>query len=162
MRRMKSKIGDIFVVKIDTRTKKFFQYVANDLTQLNSDVIRAFKKQYLVLDNPSLSDIVKDEIDFFAHCVTETGLSLNRWTIVGNSSDLGGLDMLFRDSEDYSRPEITVSKKWWVWRINEDQRRVGVLKGESRNSEIGIVVRPDSIVHRMRTGEYDFAYPRVE
>ena len=43
-------------VKIDENRKKYFQYIANDLTQLNSDVIRAFRKEYSASDNPELSD----------------------------------------------------------------------------------------------------------
>ena len=39
-----AKIGDVFVVKVDDKSKKYFQYIISDLTQLNSDVIRAFKK----------------------------------------------------------------------------------------------------------------------
>lgn len=41
-----TKIGDIFCVKLDNNRKKHLQYVASDLTQLNSDVIRVFKIVY--------------------------------------------------------------------------------------------------------------------
>lgn len=44
MKRVLTKIGDVFEVKIDETSKKYFQYIANDMTQLNSDVIRGFKK----------------------------------------------------------------------------------------------------------------------
>lgn len=58
MARVVTKIGDVFEVKLDENTKKYFQYVANDLTQLNSDVIRAFKKKYPVDESPDLKDVV--------------------------------------------------------------------------------------------------------
>jgi hypothetical protein len=44
--RISTKIGDVFSAKIDGNTKKYFQLIAFDLTQLNSDVIRGFKKVY--------------------------------------------------------------------------------------------------------------------
>lgn len=44
MVRVVTKVGDVFSVKLDNEMKKYFQLIAFDLTQLNSDVIRAFKK----------------------------------------------------------------------------------------------------------------------
>jgi hypothetical protein len=46
MARIRTKIGDVFSVPLDNINKKYFQYIPNDLTQLNSDVIRAFVKRY--------------------------------------------------------------------------------------------------------------------
>jgi len=45
-KRIVTKIGDIFSVVLDNGNKKYFQYVANDLTQLNSDVIRSFNAKF--------------------------------------------------------------------------------------------------------------------
>ena len=42
MVRVTTKIGDIFSVNINETEKKYFQLIAFDQTQLNSDVIRAF------------------------------------------------------------------------------------------------------------------------
>ena len=67
MARANTKIGDVFSVKIDNHSKKYFQYIISDLTQLNSDVIRAFKKVYLIDTNPDLSEIVNGEVEFYAH-----------------------------------------------------------------------------------------------
>ena len=53
MERANTKIGDVFSVKIDDNRKKYFQFVISDLTQLNSDVIRAFKKVYPKEDYPA-------------------------------------------------------------------------------------------------------------
>ena len=161
MARANTKIGDVFSVKIDDNSKKYLQYIISDLTQLNSDVIRAFKKVYPIDANPELSEIVKGEIEFYAHCVTKWGIKLGYWEKVGNIADVGKTDhILFRDSGDYGNPQIKVSQDWWVWKINEDQKRVGKLIGENQKAEIGLVINPESIVYRMRTGEYDFkAYP---
>lgn len=50
-----TKIGDVFSAKTDEKTKKYFQLIAYDLTQLNSDVIRVFKERYPINSNPDLS-----------------------------------------------------------------------------------------------------------
>ncbi|WP_223255422.1 hypothetical protein [Flavobacterium sp. LM4] len=53
-----TKIGDIFSVKISENSKKCFQLIALDLTQLNSDVIRAFKNEYPINSSPDVLEIV--------------------------------------------------------------------------------------------------------
>ena len=45
MKRIVTKIGNVFSVKLNESKKKYFQYVANDIYQLNSSVIRVFKKE---------------------------------------------------------------------------------------------------------------------
>lgn len=160
MARANTKIGDVFSVKIDN-SKKYFQYIVSDLTQLNSDVIRAFKKVYPINANPDLSEVVSGEVEFYAHCVTKLGLKMGYWESVGNISNVGNFDnVLFRSSGD--NPQTRVSQNWWVWKINEEQKPVGKLVGENRKAEIGSVIPPDSIVHRMQTGKYDFVYPEFE
>lgn len=161
MARANTKIGDVFSVKIDDNSKKYLQYIVSDLTQLNSDVIRAFKKVYPINANPDLSEIVNGEVEFYAHCVTKLGLKMGYWESVGNISNVGNFDnVLFRSSGD--NPQTRVSQNWWVWKINEEQKPVGKLAGENRKAEIGSVIPPDSIVHRMQTGKYDFVYPDFE
>lgn len=166
MARINTKIGDVFSVKIDNN-KKYFQYIVSDLTQLNSDVIRAFKKVYPINAHPDLSEIVNGEVEFYAHCVTKLGLKMGYWESVGNISDVGKTDhILFRDTNDAGSipgEQIKISHKWYVWKINDnDFMRVGKLVGENRKAEIGSVIPPDSIVHRMQTGKYDFVYPEFE
>ena len=77
--RANTRIGDVFSVKIDEGNKKYFQLIAFDLTQLNSDVVRAFKQVYPMSANPALSEIVKGHVEFYAHCVTKVGLKMNFW-----------------------------------------------------------------------------------
>lgn len=160
----KTKVGDVFEVKLNG-SKKFFQYIANDLTQLNSDVIRAFKKKYSLDNNPELSEIIKDEVDFYAHCVVKLGLKINVWERVGNVENIGSLDLvLFRDTNDYGckigESLIQISSNWYVWKINDSKfTKIGVLEGLNRKAELGIVVNPYDIKDRMITGKYSFIYP---
>ena len=166
MKRVRTRIGDVFSVRLDERTKKYLQYVANDMSQLNSYVIRAFKKVYRIEDAPALVDVVADEVDFYAHVVVKWGLKMGLWEKVGYVAEVGGLDVLFRDTNDYgsgpNEEPVKLSKNWYIWRINEEFQHVGTLEGDNRRAEIGIVVAPPDIVDRMRTGKYKFVYPGFE
>jgi hypothetical protein len=161
LKRVVTKIGDVFSVKIDERNQKFFQLIAFDLTQLNSDVIRAFKTIYPIDSKPDLSEIVKGEVEFYAHCVTKWGVKMDLWEKVGHINEVGSLDhILFRDTNDYgAKPDgtiVNVSDEWYVWHINdEDFTHIGKLFDKYRKAEVGLVINPVSIAHRIRTGEYD-------
>lgn len=168
MARVYTKIGDVFSVKIDENHEKFFQLIAFDLTQLNSDVIRSFKKIYTIDEKANLSEIVNGEVEFYAHCVTKWGVKMNLWEKVGNNKEIGALEhILFRDTNDYGckvgEEPVKISSKWYVWHINDENfTRVGKLVGENRNAEIGVVVNPYDIVARIKTGKYNFIYPSFE
>ncbi|MCB0687932.1 MAG: hypothetical protein KDC53_15455 [Saprospiraceae bacterium] len=167
MARANTKIGDIFCVKIDDNSKKYFQYIVSDLTQLNSDVIRAFKKLYPANANPDLLEIVNGEVEFYAHCVTKLGLKMNLWEKVGNTTEIGNTaNILFRGTSDYGvwidDEPIRISEKWYVWKINEPFKDIGKLQNENRKAEIGVVVNPYDVVERMKTGKYSFFYPDFE
>jgi hypothetical protein len=167
MARANTKIGDIFSVKINEQSKKYFQLIAFDLTQLNSDVIRAFTKVYPIDADTDISEITKGEVGFYAHCVTKVGLKLQLWEKTGNTLDIGEFgQILFRDTNDCgSKPgeQVMVSEKWYVWRIGDkDFTRVGKLEGENRKAEIGVVINPYDIVERIKTGKYNFFYPGFE
>ena len=163
---MITKIGDVFAAKLDENTRKYFQFVAIDRTQLGSSVIRVFKKSYKSDTEANLAEIVKDEVEFYAHCILRVGIKHGYWEKVGKVTDVGKNEVLFRSTNDYGHilgeEPIKISKKWWVWKVNEERRYVGILAGEDTKAEIGLVISPDSIVHRMKIGDYDFAYTGFE
>ena len=130
----------------------------NDLTQLNSDVIRAFKKTYPIDCKPDLQEVVSDEVDFYAHVVTKRGIKMKLWEKAGNAPVPYKLDVVFRNTNDYGE-RVPFSERWHVWRPNEEFQDVGRLTGDYRKADIGIVVTPEDIVHRMRSGHYPFRYP---
>jgi hypothetical protein len=164
MKRFSPKIGDIFSVKINDERKKYFQTIAIDSTQLSSSVIRAFKEEYKLSDSPALSEVIKGEVQFYAHCSTKLGVKLNFWEKVGNVPEVGKIDhIVFRDTMDYGRKlgeePVRVSARWFIWRINDSGfTSVGKLEGKYKDAEIGLVINPESIVYRMRTGDYDFPF----
>ena len=167
-KRVVTKIGDMFSVKVDEISKKYFQLIAFDLMQLNSDVIRVFKKKYPINADLDLSEIIAGEVEFYAHCVTKAGIKMNLWEKIGSSKDVGNTThILFRDTNDYGckagEEPIKISDKWHVWHINDEKFTfVGKLLGSNLKAEIGIVVHPFDIIERIKTGKYSFSYPDFE
>ena len=168
MKRIRTSIGNVFSVKISENEKKYFQLIAFDLTQLNSDVIRAFKKVYGINDQPPLTEIVNGEVEFYAHCVTLFGAKLQLWEKVGSIPEVGDTKhIIFRGTSEAARkigdPFLEVSNKWYVWHIGDDDfKSVGKLRGKNREAEIGMVMTPYDIVDRIKTGKYNFYYPGFE
>ena len=160
---VRTKIGDIFSVTISNTEKKSFQLIAFDQTQLNSDVIRVFRKGYGVDVKPELDVIVADDTEFYSHCSCDLGIKHNFWDKAGNTKNVGRTDhILFRDTPDYGNREIKISEKWWVWKINEPQKFVGKLEYENCLAEIGLVFAPQRILNRIKTGSYSIPYPGYE
>jgi hypothetical protein len=158
MKRFYLKIGDVFVVKLED-TKKYFQYVADDLTQLNSEVVRVFKKAYPLESTPDLKEIISGDVDFYTHVVTKLGAKMGLWEKVGNISEIGSLEIYFRRSGDAGNLKVSISTDWYVWKINEPKVRVGKLEGKNQRVDIGVIVNPAGLVSRMRTGQYHARYP---
>ncbi len=165
MKRVIIKKGDIFLVKINDTNKRYFQYVTNDLKQLNSDVIRCFKKIYSIEENPNLDEIIKDEISFHIHCVVKLGVKLGCWEKVGNRTDVGTFKhILFRGTNDYGtikgEEPIKISNNWYVWRINDlTFEEVGKLEGEYRKAEMGMVINPLGVIELLKGNKYPINYP---
>ena len=159
--RVVTKLGDVFSARISDTEKKYFQLIAFDLTCLNSDVIRAFAKIYTINEKPELSEIMRGKVQFYAHCVTKTGLKMGFWEKVGNSEEVGNTDtILFRETNDlgrYPRQKI-ISEDWYIWKINKPTINIGKLSSDYKNAEIGVVLNPENIIYRMRFGVYNMPY----
>lgn len=92
----KSKIGDIykFMNLEDIEGHYYFQYVANDIHQLNSSVIiifESFEKEMFIL-----SEIVNQPILFYAHTVINWGVIGNHWIKIGNSQIIVDIKLNFK------------------------------------------------------------------
>lgn len=153
-------VGDLFEVQLDSASARAFQYVSDDTTQLHSNVVRVFRETYKVGEPVDVRRILDGEIDFHAHVFLTIGIRQKRWRKIGRAEPPGDLDaVLFRDSDDYGDPKVRISKNWYIWKINSISEHVGVLSQRYQGAEIGVVVPPDSLVHRMRNGKYNFVYP---
>ena len=118
-KRIVTRIGNVFCAEIDNECKRFFQYVANDIECLNSSVIRVFKTKYLMDYEPEVEEIVKDEVEFYAHTILKFGIVFNAWYKVGTSKNIGERhkEALFADNlaELNEDPKI----HWNVWQFNK-------------------------------------------
>jgi hypothetical protein len=157
VKRIVTKIGYVFCVEIDNEYKVFFQYVANDLSQLNSSVIRVFKKHYPMDYVPDMDEIVKDQVDFYAHTVLRYGIVENAWYKVGKHPDLGDVENIgFRWFSEGNHDKMTKSYKWYVWKINQEFQHVGEMTKKYKHLDIGVVIPYFFIVEKIRTGKYTF------
>ncbi len=158
-KRIITKIGDVFEVQLGSY-KKYFQYIANDMTQLNSSVIRVFAEEYPIDYPPILEDITSGKVDFYAHTVLRSGIQSNLWYKIGKINFDEEVNILFRDCDEDKY--VPVSKRWRVWNINQPMKFIEKLRGKNRDAEIGIVFQPERIINRMRTGSYQIKYPDFE
>lgn len=158
-KRIVTKIGDIFCVEIDNQCKRFFQYIVNDMEMLNSSVIRAFKTHYPMDYNPVMEEIIRDEVEFFAHTILRFGIVYNAWYKVSKHPEIGNYDHVwFRTSRDYG-DKVEISERWDVWHINEPFIYVGRLTEEYQHAERGEVIPYTEIVTRLTSGFYAYKYP---
>ena len=79
-KRVVIKIGNIFCTKIDDRYKVYFQYICDDLSQLNSFVIRVFKTRYPIDYKIDLEEVVKGEVHFYSHVMLRQGVVDDVWS----------------------------------------------------------------------------------
>lgn len=98
-KRIITRIGDVFEVQLDN-CKKYFQYIANDMTQLNSSVIRAFVEEYPLDYSPILENITAGKVDFYAHTVLRWGIQSGLWYKVGRISFEEDVNVLFRTYDE--------------------------------------------------------------
>lgn len=152
--------GDVFEVILGDG-KGYLQYVANDESELGAPVVRAFQRRYEVSEQPSLSQITDDLVDFHTHTFIRTGLKLGLWTKIGNS-EVAFQTVLFRHSLDYGRRIVEVSYDWVVWEINGPKMHIGPMIDAYRSAELGEVNPPYLVVERMASGDWTFPYPNFQ
>lgn len=152
------KPGDIFQVPIDDKAF-FLQYIQDDSTLLGSNIIRVFDYSIGIDDSLELKDLPGKKISFIAHTFIKGGLKLCNWEFKGNvkiEEDFTGL--MFRATDDvYS--EVKKSNNWYIWKVGNEEEKIGSLKGEYKNLPYGTVYHPIDIVEWIKTGNHGFMYP---
>ena len=144
MKKVVTKKGNIFCIDIDNQ-KRYFQYVADDKTELNSSVIRVFKRIYPTNHIPKMEEIINDEIDFYAHTVLKVGVWKGAWTKVGFINDLGNTEDIYFKWFD---------KDWYTWKINNEMIDIKDCWRDLEKCHLGIVFSYKSILSRIRTGKF--------
>jgi len=182
-KRVVTKIGDIFRVEFPDNTKAYFQYIAKDMTQLNSSVIRAFYTHYPIDQDVKIEEIVKDRVDFYAHTILRAGIDFDNWYKIGKSSDIGENELykiifcnsstaykLYTDGIEF--PRASPFYKWCIWTINNEMIKVVDTPYHIKGMiEQGSVEPHIEIFQRMWQGYYKYTclenevikrYPRPE
>ena len=157
--RVRLKFGDVFEVALAEGRVGYVQYVADDMSMLDSYVIRVFEGEEDPTQPPQISDIVLRKVSFYAHVFLKLCVKYGQWKKLGNAPAPDRVDVLFRGCWDLGNPEIKISHRWYVWRINEPFRDIGALTPRYQDAEIGSVLPPQSIVERMQTGTYVLGMP---
>lgn len=107
----------------------------------------------------SMEDIVKDEVEFYAHTVLRPGILDKAWYKVGNCVEVGNYSHVwFRTSRDYG-DKVEISERWDVWRINEPPIYLGKLPEAFQRAELGGVIPYVDIINRLTFGSYVYKYP---
>jgi hypothetical protein len=159
MTRSANRVGDLYEVQLDESRRKIFQYVAKDRSMLNSAVIRVFRKTFHTAEDIDTNEVVRGEVDFYAHVLVLLGVKMGSWRKIGHSPHVDTVDVVFRISDDIGK-QLRASCNWRAWKVNKTPVRVeNGLEARLQNTEIGAIIAPQHIVDRIRTGKYHFAYP---
>jgi len=126
---------------------------------LDSTVVRIFSGAYEKNKAPSVEDVVSSKIEFYAHVFLNACVKFGPWKKVGTAPYPDKIKVNFRASWDDGDPEVKVSHRWYVWRINETFIDIGTLTPEYHDAEIGCVLPPQVIAQRMQTGTFGMNYP---
>ncbi len=172
-KRVVTKIGDVFCVEFPDNTKGYFQYIAKDMTQLNSSVIRAFYTHYPIDQDVNIENIVKDKVDFYAHTILRAGIDFDNWYKIGKSSDIGEeniQNILFTTVPfDFTILSNNIIQKinpldnWEIWHIGQDMVNVGSFPVSLIDKVYqGDVIAFHQIVNRIKLGYYTNNNPMNE
>ena len=158
---MANRIGDVFRFSAIEGATVYFQYVAKDLSQLGSHVIRVFPPIHGTDKASQVESIVAAPVQFHVHVALGVGTRHGVWEKIGRAPVRGPVDVLFRQADEPGNLPKS-SSNWVIWTVNSPRRRTSRITQSVRSAEIGIVVNPFSVLHRVRQGSYDFAYPDFE
>ena len=156
-KRIITRIGDIFCIEIDNEYKCYFQYIAKDMSQLNSSVIRVFKRHYPMDYEYDEQEVLNDEVNFYAHTILRIGIDNGTWYKVGKSKEIGDTSkIMFRCSSDFGGgPQPRKSFDWYVWKINEEYIHIGELTEDYiKKTELGLVFSYLRILDKIKNGFY--------
>lgn len=163
MREIMSKVGELY--KIDSlEPARYFQFVAIDKTQLNSDAIAVFEYQgNIPIDtkgNANLELLAHSNVDFYTHTTVKAGEEKNLWAKIGEASLVNYSDALFKrvalkdDDLFLESHEVSSYKNWFIWKINEEGKNVTDIKKYSKSWR-GEIFPPEDIIYRIKKGIYN-------
>ncbi len=153
------RVGDIYRIRLSDGKVGYMQHLANDSTQLSSNIVLVLRSGYLPTEKPSFEQVSMHD-GFFAHVFLNAGETLKIWERIDHSRPVAPepLPIVWTIYSDKDQ-NLEVSKNWQVWRTNEEMR-VPLSQEELVNCELGLVVSPTQIVHRIEHFAYSLKHPR--
>lgn len=156
---MRRVIGDVYAIQLPDNRVGFMQHLANDSSQLGSNVVCVFRV-IQAQDSPvDLAQIVQADIEFYAHVLLKAGETLGIWNKVGRANKAHTSLPLWCKCIDSDRT-IAESKNWKVWRTDGLLIPAVLDSRDFLEAEIGIVFSPLNIQARLINGQYPKVYPR--
>lgn len=157
---MVSRVGEVYKVPYVDQNR-YFQFVAIDQTQLNSDVVAVFKLTSAPDEIVELDAITSSDIEFFTHTTVNAGVKQSLWEKIGSSDAVDSSGALFKEVyyenglPDIEPFEADSYHSWIVWNINGEWQHIGADIDKYPNAELGAVFPPGSIVYRIEYGKYE-------
>jgi hypothetical protein len=162
IKRPRTLVGDVFEIVLNKGGKRYMQYIGFDKTTygFGGDVIRIFKKTYSQTVNPSLDEIVSDEVDFYAHIHrVSIGTKAGLWSRLGNIKTNLGMKPLFYQGP--SRVAIGDFKgdEWILWEMDGKDWKATKDEVLESSANMGGVMPPKWAEERVQTGKYQITDP---
>jgi hypothetical protein len=135
------------------------QHLANDTTQLGSAVVLVLFRKYLPEESIALDGLDLQD-GFLAHVFIKAGKILGVWERSDWSHPVASepipVTWAICNIRDLQQE---FSSDWSVWRTNE-KMRAPAGEDELASAELGLVISPPQIVHRIEYSAYSIRYPR--
>lgn len=156
-----SKIGEIYQIN-GLEHKRYFQLVASDITQLNSDVIAVLSYKGDLPSKPAakeLNEVTSAGIEFFTHTTVNAGFK-DLWTKIGKAKVVDYKDALFKDIyikddfPDWEPYEKDHYHSWVIWQVGGKWKKIGAKIDRYPEAELGMVFSPNNIIYRIEHGQY--------
>lgn len=150
------RMGDIFCIEVDGLYKQYMQYVTKDTSQLYSKVVRVFKKKYPIDEDVDMDEIASGEVLFYAHVYgIRYGVLDGLCYKCGKSKIFGDTEnIMFRCDSEGDISNMTVSHRWYVWKINHEYVHIGDLVPPYDKYDTGSVYPIQWVIEKVKTGKY--------
>jgi hypothetical protein len=159
MQAMRRKLGDIYRINLTDGKCSYMQHLANDATQLGSAVVLVLFGKYVPKESVAFDGFdVQD--GFLAHVFIKAGKILGVWErsewsqpVVSEPIPAMWATCNIKDMQ------LEFSADWSVWQTNQ-KMRAPASEEELASAELGLVISPPQIVHRIEYSTYSIRYPR--
>lgn len=146
-------IGDLYEIPLGNGTLAYMQHVNSDAEQLGSAVVRVFAEHYLESTKTTSELISRGATAFYAHVLPKAGETLRIWRKFGRAP-VGPIPRLLWYSCPVEQLRNAVSMEWTVWETSEKRECVSSRDPRLDQAEFGMVMSPQNILERIRTGKW--------